>query len=222
MKIGEIFDDLQQEYTAKMLRWVPYYDKLIQQFLTSLPEDFSPQVIIDLGSGNGNVIATIISKFPDASYVLVDASEQMLQEAHERFRDHNIHSHHAMIQDTAFPAESCDIVTASFSLHHLKAMEKSEAIKSAYQWLRPSGYFCYADLFVDKLSNEHQGFLNQWEKYVRKSNIEGDWEYLFDHYQTYDFPTGISTQLEWFRKLDFSQIKLSIYEKYWIYLCAKK
>jgi tRNA (cmo5U34)-methyltransferase len=220
--IGEVFDSIQEHYTEKMIRWVPYYQDLIGSFNTSTPADFYPKKVLDLGSGNGNVVATLLTKYPRANYTLLDASEKMLTEAMARFASFKIAIQHGLMQETQFANDTFDLATASFSLHHLTEDHKRAVISSTFEFLRPGGYFCYADLFISKTDHNHPQFLKYWESFVTKSNVEGDWEFLFEHYQTHDHPSNLSTQVKWLQDLNFKKITVVIYEKYWVFISAQK
>lgn len=220
--IGEVFDEILEHYTEKMIRWVPYYQDLIDSFISSSPVDFYPKKVLDLGSGNGNVVASLLTKYPEASYTLLDASENMLNEAMARFASFNISTHHGLMQEAQFAKSTFDLVTASFSLHHLTKNHKRAVISSTFDFLCPGGYLCYADLFISKTDSNHRQFLKDWESFVRKGEVEGDWEYLFEHYQKHDHPSNLSTQLKWFQDLNFKKIKITIHEKYWVFISAQK
>jgi len=222
IKIGEVFDEIQEEYTRKMIGWVPHYRELIQKLAESFPVKWSPQQILDLGSGNGNITATLLNRFPQSQYTLLDASEKMLEEAAQRFIGEQFTFYNAMIQDVDFESNQFDLVTASFSLHHLPTADKEIAIQSAYRWLRPGGYFAYADLFIAKSDPEHSPFYDDWEEFVKDSGNDDDWNYLSEHYSAHDHPDNLFTQLRWLQNLHFKEINLHILENYWVYLRAQK
>lgn len=222
LTIGRVFDEIQVHYTAKMIRWVPFYQDLIGLFNSSLPPDFNPTKVLDLGAGNGNVVATLLTRFPEASYTLLDASEKMLAEAMVRFGSFKISLEHGLMQNAKFAEDTFDLATASFSLHHLVENQKKEVVSSTYNLLRPGGYFCYADLFVSKTDRIHPQFLKDWESFVRNNEVEGDWEYLFEHYQSHDHPSNLNTQLQWLQDLNFKKIDVAIHEKFWVFICAQK
>ncbi len=125
MNIALEFDNIPDDYTAKITRWVPYYKEMISAIAQNLPDGFSPRHILDLGCGNGNVAALLLKGFTDAEFILLDASEEILKESQKRFEGHlNLSFHHAYFQDIDYPKDSFDQITAGISLHHLKDSEK--------------------------------------------------------------------------------------------------
>jgi tRNA (cmo5U34)-methyltransferase len=222
MNIGQVFDEIQEEYTDKMIRWVPHYLQLIEQFSKSFRGDFNPRQILDLGSGNGNITATLLQRFPAAYYTLLDASEKMLEEAKLRFLNYPFTYHLGLMQHVKYPDNYFDLIAASFSLHHLNPDVKEQVLRDSYRWLKTDGIFAYADLFVHKDDPDHPAFYEKWKNFVLRHPSNGDWEYLADHYQQYDAPDNLTTQLEWLRKLDFREIRINIFERYWVFINATK
>ncbi len=223
MKIGQVFDEIHEEYTQKMIRWVPHYEQLLNCLVSTLPSEFAPKNILDLGAGNGNATAVTLKRHSSATFQLLDASEQMLQMAREAFRDlKNLTYSECMMQDFALDRNSFDLIIACFSLHHLDKTDKAKIFANIYEWLNPGGYFSYADLFIDRGSVVHASFVKEWESFVLSNGSIEDWEYLIDHYNQYDNPASIEDQLSMLHDVGFKEIKLIVYECYWVHLLARK
>lgn len=209
--VGLEFDRLEDGYTDKIRRWVPFYDDLLKSLFTTLPTDFRPKTILDLGAGNGNVTFLAMQVFPEADYVLVDASAKMINHCAQRFggADQFIYKER-YFQELSFLSQSLDLIVAGLSLHHLQAGEKQALFRSAYEWLRPGGIFTAADLYVDKtMEEEHEQVLQDWERIAREQgSTTDDWEYLMDHYQKYDFPHSFEDQLQWLHEAQFKTTKI--------------
>ncbi|MCB0689195.1 MAG: class I SAM-dependent methyltransferase, partial [Saprospiraceae bacterium] len=191
MQIGQVFDEIQEAYTKKMIRWVPHYLDLIKMLDTSFPKQWHPESILDLGAGNGNITASLIKHYPDATYTLLDASAKMLEEAKSRFPETKVFYQQDLIQNAQFTSGTFSLVTASFSLHHLSLSDKENTIKSIHKWLSPGGYFAYIDLFISKKDIEHAPFMASWQNFVMQEGDSEDWEYLANHYQEYDKPDNL-------------------------------
>ena len=146
------FNDFSKNYTNDMIGCVPHYLQLISSFIKYLPKNFNPQSILDLGCGNGNVTAQLLSVFPNAQYTLVDASEEMLNLCKVRFKDYHIHCVASYFQDFEFNKNAYDFIVAGFSLHHCNSEDKKELFKKIYAALKPNGIFSCSDLMIDKKS----------------------------------------------------------------------
>ena len=211
-EIAKVFDDFSTDYTSKMVRYVPFYLKMLESLVSYLPEDFKPASILELGSGNGNVTSLLLHHFPGASYHLVDASKQMLDLCKERFSQHqNITYEQALFQDLHLPDNSFDLVVAGISLHHLDGSEKRSIFPRIHSWLKSSGIFGCCDLMINKNDNPyHSTILKEWEAYMKEHGAgQEDWEWLMDHYDTYDRPDAFSDQQKWLIDLGFANVKLS-------------
>lgn len=225
MQIGEVFDQLNDGYTDKIQRWVPYYKKLCTSIVDNLPTDFYPQRILDLGCGNGNISALTIQRFPDASHVLVDVSNEMIADCKARFPQViNIVYQQIFFQELEFEAESFDLITAGLALHHLKGHEKQDFFKKIHLWLRPGGYFSCSDLMIDKDDEPfHSTHLAQWKKDAEaKQTSPEEWQYIMEHYDTYDYPSGIDKQLTWLKAAGFENPHYTWRVIGWTNVLAKK
>ncbi len=221
MHIGEVFDEIHSDYTDKMLRWVPHYEDLLSLY-EKRPALTGPHpAILDLGAGNGNATARILKRYPQAQIQLLDASEDMLHVAKSRFRRfEGLTFTQGMMQDLQPRPDSTDLVIACFSLHHLQAVDKQQVFQKVRELLREDGCFSYADLFVDRTSPEHEGFIEHWKAYVLDHGTTEDWQYLHDHYFRYDHPNSIDDQVKWLDEAGFSQIEISVFDRYWVHLLA--
>lgn len=223
--VGLEFDRLEDGYTDKIRRWVPYYDELLESLFTSLPSGFRPKTILDLGAGNGNVTFLAMQVFPDADYVLVDASAKMITHCASRFGDSDQFIYkERYFQELSFLPQTLDLIVAGLSLHHLQAEEKQALFRSVYTWLRPGGIFASTDLHVDRTkTEEHAQVLKEWERIARKQgSTTDDWEYLMDHYQKYDYPHAFEDQLQWLRNVGFTDPKIVWVQGSWGTIQATK
>jgi len=209
--VGLEFDRLEDGYTDKIRRWVPFYDELLQSLFTDLPADFRPKSILDLGTGNGNVTFLATQLFPEADYILVDASAKMISHCAQRFGDSDQFIYkQRYLQELSFLPASFDLIVAGLSLHHLQAGEKQELFKKLWRWLRPAGVFASTDLYVDRSQEEeHAAVLKEWERIAREQGSDtDDWEYLMEHYDKYDYPHSFEDQLQWLRDAQFADQRI--------------
>lgn len=219
--IGSVFDDLQELYTQKMIGWVPFYLESVEHIIPDLApyrDDFD---ILDLGTGNGNIAAMILQKYPTAQLRLIDASEKMLNACKQRFTDFpNISYLQAMMEEVSLPSDEFDLVTASYSLHHLEDLKKRDVIQHIQKWLKPGGHLSYLDLFIDREDESYPRLLEYWENFVTEGVGKEEWEELFDHHQKYDYPSSLSNNTRWLQEAGFSNISFVIKAKYWVHILA--
>lgn len=227
MKIGPTidkeFDAFSVNYTEDMTKCVPYYQKLLHSFSENLPPTFSPNRILDLGCGNGNVTAQLLQKFHKASYELLDASKEMITLCKGRFNEYDIQYHTTFFNDFHFAENKYDMIVAGFSIHHCTGEEKEGLLKKIYTSLTPNGVFGICDLMIDRNSLEHHQLLKDWKKFVLNNYANEDkWKWLMEHYQEFDKPDDLNNYIKWLKKAGFTKIEPFVNEHYWVYLRAFK
>lgn len=220
--IAEEFNEFSKNYTADMVKVVPYYLKLLEQFSEDLPKDINPKHILDLGCGNGNISHKLLDFFPKAHYTLLDASENMLELCKSQFGSQNKTYLQSYFQDYKFPILEFDMIVAGFSIHHCNAKDKQILFKHIYKSIKQNGVFMCSDLMVDRNTKEHETLLQFWKDFVLKSSDQETWEWLMEHYKTYDNPNSLNQQLKWLKKAGFTEFNIRIYNSYWVHLKAFK
>jgi len=215
-EIGQVFDEMSEQYTDIMDHMVPHYRKLIASMLEYLPANFKPEQILDLGCGNGNVSGVSMALFPEAQHQLVDASDEMISLCQKRFAESSNTYEQNIFQDLRLAPDTYDLVLAGFSLHHLKAEEKEQFFKNLCPSMTEKGVFACADLFVNKDDDEHDQILKEWKSFTFESGkTQEDWDWVMDHYAAYDQPNNYSNQRKWLLKAGFERVELSWNEKNW-------
>ena len=227
MKIGKNialeFNDFSKNYTNDMIGCVPHYLQLISSFREYLPDNFNPQEILDLGSGNGNITAQLIPYFPKAKFTLLDASAKMIDLCSNQFNEYDILYVNKYFKDFSFKKEGYDLIVAGFSLHHCDENEKQSIFNNINNSLKEGGIFSYSDLMISKTNPDHPMLLEKWKDFVSTNFTDDEkWTWLMEHYEAFDKPTDYLVQLEWMRNAGFKNIKINFKEEYWIHLQAEK
>ncbi|HEV2294170.1 MAG TPA: class I SAM-dependent methyltransferase [Tepidisphaeraceae bacterium] len=112
-----------------------------ETLLAEVPGD--ARRVLDLGCGDGRLLALVMLKCRHAEGVGVDFSPVMLARAGERFRDDSrvrVREH-----DLARPLPDWgkfDVVCSSFAIHHLPHERKRELYREVYDALNAMGVFC--------------------------------------------------------------------------------
>ena len=225
MDIAVEFDQLSAGYTENITRWVPYYREMLESLAGRLPVGFSPRRVADLGCGNGNVTALLLQRFPEAAYILVDASAEMLEACGHRFAGkENVACRRAFFQELDFPAQSFDLVVAGLSLHHLQGPEKQEIFRKVFGWLAPGGCFSQSDLFVERGDEPGYGeVIGSWRRTaIAQGTTKEEWEWLMGHHAVFDYPNGYGQQMRWLREAGFSQVAVTWNSTAWGNVLAVK
>jgi tRNA (cmo5U34)-methyltransferase len=125
--------------------------------------DFIPRSarrVLDLGAGDGRVLALIRLDRPEARGLALDFSPTMLNAARERFQgDEKVQviEHHL---DQPLPdLGRFDVVVSSFAIHHCTHERKRALYTEINAVLEPGGIFCNLEHVASATANLHGRFL---------------------------------------------------------------
>lgn len=159
-------------YDATIASLIPHYRELIHAAAAAVDAvaPTSPAVV-DLGTGSGALAAEILKVRPKARLIGIDADADMLAVARRRLRGRI-----DTIQDNFERARipRCDVVSASFALHHVDTGRKKGALyRRGFAALRDGGMLVSADCFLASSARLRQRHRQAWldhlqKKYTRK------------------------------------------------------
>lgn len=144
MSVAEHLGIKTHEYDQQILTFIPFYQELLEQAAAALDAFERPaRLLVDLGTGSGALAARCAARLPRAAVVGIDSDSQMLAMAVERLRG-RLRPVVANFERAAIPR--CDVVTASFSLHHVASRAaKRRLFAKVFRALRPGGLLVIAD-----------------------------------------------------------------------------
>ena len=150
--------------------------------------------ILDLGSGDGRLLALLRIDRPDASGVALDSSPTMLEMLRQRFRDVPSVEIVAHDLDEPLPAlGSFDAVVSSFAIHHCPDERKRSLYGEIYQILAPGGVFYNLEHVASPTPALHARFLQA----LGITAAEEDPSNRL---------TSVEDQLQWLREIGFSEV----------------
>jgi tRNA (cmo5U34)-methyltransferase len=163
---------------------------------SALLEFMSPRVrrILDLGTGDGRLLALVRQKYPDTEAVALDFSPAMLEAARQRFHgdlsvqvlEHNL--------DASLPdLGKFDAVISSFAIHHLVHPRKRELYAEIYAALNTGGVFCNLEHVSSPSPRLHEEFLTRIGFTVETEDPSNK---LLD----------LETQLGWLREIGYLDV----------------
>jgi ubiquinone/menaquinone biosynthesis C-methylase UbiE len=150
--------------------------------------------ILDLGTGDGRLLALVRQRHPDTEAVAVDFSPAMLDAARKRFVgdtavevvEHNM--------DNPLPAlGSFDAVISSFAIHHLVHEQKRALYAEVFGLLNAGGVFCNLEHVASPSQRLHEEFLHRIGFTVETEDPSNK---LLD----------VETQLGWLREIGFADV----------------
>jgi tRNA (cmo5U34)-methyltransferase len=175
------------EYLA---REIPHRRIAEEMLLAALPDRV--ERCIDLGTGDGRLLALVGTRFPDVEAIGLDSSPAMLNRAKERFdgdpkvelRDHDLR---APLPDT----KVAEVVVSGLAIHHLEDSRKRELFGEVHNRLVPDGVFANLDLVRSASARLHDRFRREIGR------VEDD---------PTDRLAGLDEQMEWLREAGFAEV----------------
>jgi tRNA (cmo5U34)-methyltransferase len=150
--------------------------------------------ILDLGSGDGRLLALVRSANPDTEAVAVDFSPAMLEAARKRFAGDSRVSVVELNMDSSLPKLGpFDAVISSFAIHHLVHERKRALYAEIYGLLNSEGVFCNLEHVSSPSDRLHAEFLHRIGFTVETEDPSNK---LLDS----------ETQLGWLREIGFVDV----------------
>ncbi len=150
--------------------------------------------ILDLGTGDGRLLALARSTHPETEAVAVDFSPAMLEAVRRRFAgdsrirvvEHNM--------DSSLPElGKFDAIISSFAIHHLAHERKRALYGEIYGRLNSGGVFCNLEHVSSPSQRLHEEFLHRIGFTVETEDPSNKL-------------LGLDTQLGWLREIGFAEV----------------
>src|SRR4029077_6202974 len=158
-----------------------------------LLEALPPRVerFLDLGAGDGRMLALVRSRHPDAVAIGLDSSEPMLARAATRFGGDPLVELRTPRPGTPPPVPGpFDVVVSGLAIHHLEDGRKRELFGEIHALLAPGGVFANLDLVRSASAQLH-------ERLRREIGRAQD--------DPTDRLADLSEQLDWLREAGFGE-----------------
>jgi tRNA (cmo5U34)-methyltransferase len=150
--------------------------------------------VLDLGCGDGRLLAKVLDRRPGASGVGVDFSEAMLSAARERFDgEERVELVEHDLNRPLPELGEFDAVVSSMAIHHLEDDRKRELYGECLQLLAPGGAFLNFEHVASPTERLHAAFFAAISE-ARENEDPSDRTVL------------VETQLGWLREIGFEDV----------------
>ena len=179
------------KYLARADR-IPHRTQGEAVLLDFIPRDV--ERILDLGTGDGRLLALLQIDRRDAQGVALDFSPTMLNAARERFRgndkvqviEHNL--------DEPLPdLGRFDVVISGFAIHHCTDERKRQLYSEIYSALQPGGAFCNLEHVAPATAALHARFLRAFG--ISEADEDPSNKLV-----------SVEIQLQWLRAIGFEEV----------------
>jgi tRNA (cmo5U34)-methyltransferase len=150
--------------------------------------------ILDLGCGDGRLLALVLDRCPRASGFAVDFSPVMLERVRRRFlSDHRVSVLEHNLDRPLPDFEPFDAVVSCFAIHHLAHQRKRALYAEVFQLLEPAGVFCNLEHVCSPTPRLHAQFFAALGQEVESEDPSNK---LLD----------VESQLGWLRAIGFDDV----------------
>lgn len=169
--IREQFDIIAKKYDRDRRYFIPCFDDFYSRSL-SLLRHLIPEAgkIADLGAGTGLLSMELYKIYPDAEFVLIDLSAEMMEIARQRFEGLNNFSYLIGNYINMTP-DGCDIIASALSIHHLENDEKQLLHNKIYDKINRNGCFINLDQFCGDSSMMAAAYDSWWYNHIENSGL---------------------------------------------------
>jgi trans-aconitate methyltransferase len=201
---------------------VPRRDEMVRMLVTAVPFSADEAFrIVELGSGEGRLAATLLEAFPRSSIVALDGSESMralttarLSPFGDRARVRPFELASLDWWDVMFGA---DVVVSSLCLHHLKDAKKQYLYKAVADRTSARGALLVADLIEPMHAAARRLAADQWDASAKAQAdalgrpelyarfLEAQWNH-FRFPDEIDHPSALFHHLVWLKHAGFAAV----------------
>jgi SAM-dependent methyltransferase len=157
--------------------------------------------VLDLGTGDGRLLALLMPGRPQMTGIGLDVSEPMLAEAERRFEgEPRIEFVTHDLDDPLPDLGRFDAVVSSFAIHHLEDGRKRSLAAEVFGLLEPGGVFANLEHVASPTPELHEAFFTAIGETLEDEDPS-------------DRTVAVETQLGWLRETGFTHV-----DCYWKWL----
>jgi ubiquinone/menaquinone biosynthesis C-methylase UbiE len=191
------------EYDKLIATLIPHYGELIDAAAAAVGiVARTVPTVVDLGTGSGALLQRIRNVRPKAKLIGIDADAAMLGAATGRLGK-TLQKIEDNFEQAAIP--SCDVVSASFALHHVPTEGRKAAIyQRCFAALRQGGMLVSADCYLAVAGKIQRRDREAWLDHLKRSYTARKAESFLRTWAKEDFYFTLEREIELLEKAGFA------------------
>jgi ubiquinone/menaquinone biosynthesis C-methylase UbiE len=184
MRSRAFFDEFSKQYEDQNRYKYLWYRWTVDNIIKQIPRESG--LILDLGTGNGEIAARAALKFPKSRVIGLDVSSGMTIEAEKKVNKLGLKNVRFLVSSMEdFKMERTDVVVSHLAFHHVRS--KQPVITRIYRILPRKGKVIIGDWFkptkkyekqIEKLKAKNpllsRKFDESWQDFL--SEVRGDYQ----------------------------------------------
>ena len=221
--IRTAFNAIASEYDAQRQYVIPGLDAFYATAVWAADWPGNNPSILDIGAGTGLLSALLLQRYPDASLLLLDISEEMLKVAKMRFAGNNNVRYITGDYSTTDLGRRYDLICSALSIHHLTDEDKQGLYQRIYGALNPGGVFVNADQAAGETPALERKYMQYWDEFIRNGPLRKDEQIeILRRRATLDRNAKLSVQLKWLLDSGFSDVDVVYRNRTFVVLVGRK
>lgn len=149
---------------------LPEYQEVNERFVDLIPIADN-QLIVEIGSGRGNLTEFLFKKAPQAEIICIDIARTLLIAGKNKLGQNKIHFIQGRAEDLPnFLNVKADGVIIGNAIHNFA--NKPQLIEAVYNILKPGGFFAFNSAFAKEgMPRSERPFYTHWMRHTR-TNLE--------------------------------------------------
>jgi len=214
-KIASAFDEIATKYDRQRRSLIPCYDDFYKLMVVLAETTTVQPRILDIGAGTGLLTNFLMAKFPNASYTLIDISDEMLNVARQRFQHLSSVSYIKADYKDFLETEQFDIIVSALSIHHLTNPEKQKLYKGIFGSLKKGGTFINGDQFLARTTETEEWHHKLWVDKIESTTLTTQEKNAAYERMKLDIPATVEDNITWLEEAGF--INVDLFYKYYCF-----
>ena len=202
-------------YDFQVRATIPYYDCFHWETINLIKASKTkPKTWLDCGCGTGTLVEKAIKAFPQTTFILLDPSQQMLEQAKRKLGAYSENRIRFLDSTTTNDApkqlkKKMDVITAIQAHHYMQPKDRVKTTKTCFDLLNKDGIYVTFENTRPETKEGTRISLNNWKNYQTLSGkTPEEAEKHIKRYNKEYFPITVNEHIKLLQKTGFTTVEL--------------
>jgi tRNA (cmo5U34)-methyltransferase len=206
--VKAVFDKYAAQYNQSRRKLIPCFDDFYRIAVEIIPFKKEKTIkVLDLGAGTGLFSFFVASVYENAEFLLVDVSENMLDQANSNLSNFPHKFDYLAADYSVFKyGQKFDVVISALSIHHLTEPQKIELFQNIFNYLNYGGIFINADQVQGESPEIDEIYRESWINQVQHNGVtKAELKAAFERMKE-DKMSTLASQMRWMEDIGFIDV----------------